>query len=394
MGGAEIALFHYIKALGMDKYDHYVYCFKNDGPVREKIEALGIPVYMGQDRVSIKHPIRFGLSLLSLMKDILSFIRTKGIQLIQSHSGEANQLGVVVGKLSGVPTFPTVHSTMAFLDERNTRDPRVHLVKWANRVIYRMADRVLAVSNEIKDIVHQMYRVPEPKVMVLKNGILVDSSLFTSVNLEEEFSESPNKVKLIAVGRLVPLKCFDILAKAVAEVINRGMKNLLVLIAGDGIERSRLEALIQELRIENYVKLLGLRHDVMALMKACDVFVLPSRYEGLSIAMIEAMACGLPIIGSDAPGLKGYIENERNGLHFPVGDHKALARRILQLATDNELRHRLSLGAKESFEREYDMRQNIKPLDMLFQEYAGISNLIAYPQTNNFRRFRSGSGPK
>ena len=186
------------------------------------------------------------------------------------------------------------------------------------------------------------------------------------------FPDSENKLKLIAVGRLVPLKNFDLLIRAIAEVINQGQNNLLLLIAGEGEERMRLEALSRDLGIESYVKLLGLRHDIMGLMKASDLFVLPSSYEGLSLAMIEAMACGLPIIASDVRGLKDYITNEQNGLLFPAGDHKALAERILKLANDRKLRGKLSQGARESFEQEYDMRKNIKPLDLIFRKYAGI----------------------
>ena len=75
--------------------------------------------------------------------------------------------------------------------------------------------------------------------------------------------------------------------------------------------------------------------------------------------MIEAMACGLPIIASNAPGLKDNIDNQRNDLLFPVDDHKALAEGIHQLAEDNNLRIQLSCGARESFMRNYDMRKNI-----------------------------------
>ena len=85
------------------------------------------------------------------------------------------------------------------------------------------------------------------------------------------------------------------------------------------------------------------------------------------------MACGLPIIASDARGLRDCITDEQNGLLFPVDDYKALAERILRLANDKELRDRLSLGERSSFETEYDMRQNIKPLDTLFRKYATIS---------------------
>ena len=116
MGGAEIALLQYIKALGMEGYDHYVYCFGPDGPVRKRLEALGVPVRMGK-RDSIKQPIRFAISLVSLVRDLMGFIESKRIQVIQSHSGQANQLAVAIGKLSGLPAFPTVHSSMAFVDK-------------------------------------------------------------------------------------------------------------------------------------------------------------------------------------------------------------------------------------------------------------------------------------
>jgi len=373
VGGAEVLLLHYINALGTEEYDHYVYYFGADGPIRQKIEGLGIPVHMGKNRDSIKHPIRFGMSLIFLIKDLLSFIRSKRIQIIQSHLGQANQIAVAVGKLAMVPAFPTVHSTMPFLDTRGCWDPRVHLVKIVNAFTYRSADSVLAVSQKIKSIIRQMYGLENSKLLVLKNGILVENTLSNCADIEKEFPESAGKLKLIALGRLVPLKCFDVLVRAAAEVVKQGLHNLLVLIAGDGRERSRLTDLIRDLDLENHVKLLGLRHDVMDLMQACDLFVLPSRYEGLSIAMIEAMACGLPIIASDAPGLRDHIKTEQNGLLFPVENHKALAERILQLANDKELRYSLSCGAKRSFEREYDMRENIKPLDILFRKCAADS---------------------
>ena len=86
--------------------------------------------------------------------------------------------------------------------------------------------------------------------------------------------------------------------------------------------------------------------------------------------MIEAMACGLPTIASDAPGLRNFVNHEQNGLLFPVQDYKALAERILLLANDKRKRTGLSRGARQSFEREYDMRCNIKPLDRLFRRYA------------------------
>ncbi|MFH1766566.1 MAG: glycosyltransferase family 4 protein [Patescibacteria group bacterium] len=372
IGGAEVALLHYIQALGQEDYDHYVYSFGHDGPIRKRIEALGVPVYFGPQRASIKCPIKFVVSLVLLVRDLLNFVKNKRIHVIQSHLGHANQLAVLIGKLSGTPAFPTVHTTMAFVDSRSNRDPRVYFIKVVNGIIYRIADGIIAVSQEIKDTIRETYALEESKVLVLKNGIVLNDNVTDPEPIEKEFPDSRNRLKLIAVGRLVPLKCFDVLIRAVAEVVTAGC-DVLALIAGEGEEQLRLEKLIQDFKIGSTVKLLGLRHDIMDLMKDCDLFVLPSRYEGLSISMIEAMACGLPIIASDAPGLRDYIKHEQNGLLFPVEDHKALAECITRLANDPKLRVTLSQEARASFEREYDMRQNIKPLDMLFQEYAAIS---------------------
>ena len=369
MGGAEVALFYYIKALGMEDYDHYVYCFGPDGPIRKRIEALGVPVFMGK-RDSIKQPIRFVISLFSLVRDLMDFIESKRIQVIQSHSGQANQLAVAIGKLSGLPAFPTVHSTMAFVDKGTRWGLRLYLKKVVDGFIYRMAYRVLAVSHEIKEIVIKTYSLNEHKVQVLKNGIFFEDSSVAPVELKNEFPMSENKLKLIAVGRLVTLKGFDVLVRALDEVVNQNVHDFLVLVVGEGEERLRLEKLIRDLKLGSYIKLIGLRYDVIALMKSSDLFVMPSLYEGLSIAMIEAMACGLPIIASAAPGIKNFIKNEQNGFLFPLQDHKALAQRILRLVSDKSMRCRLSRGARKTFEREYDMRQNIKPLNKLFRKYA------------------------
>jgi glycosyltransferase involved in cell wall biosynthesis len=373
LGGAEMMIINYIRALGNDHYRHYVYCFGTGGPFRLRLDKLGIAVFMGPKYSSIKNPVKFLMSLLALAKSLRGFITNNGIQVIQSHAGHSNELAVVIGKLSRVPAFPTIHSTMAFADTRSALDPRVCLRKVLDRIIFRTTDKVIAVSEEIKEIIHQTYGVKESKILDVKNGIIFDECIAEAVDLAKEIPDSANKLKLIAVGRLVPLKGYDILIKAIADVVNQGRHDLLVLIAGDergkGEERLRLDRLIKDLDLGHYIKMLGLRHDIIGLLKASDIFVMPSRYEGLSLAMIEAMACGLPIIASNGPGLRDNIDNQKNGLLFPVDDHKALAECILRLAGDNNLRNQLSCGARESFMNNYDMRKNIIPLASLIRGF-------------------------
>jgi glycosyltransferase involved in cell wall biosynthesis len=370
IGGAEVMITQIIKALGTEKYEHFVYYFASDGPVRQKLENMGIPVYKGKVRASIKRPTKFMATLFDLVRNLILFIRCERIQIIQSHMNPANQLAVTVGKLTRTPTFPTVHTPVTFVDERSRWDMRVYFNKAVNQFVYRMASKVVVVSQEIRIKVQRHFGLEENKILVLKNGIVLEDNFLESAGSEKIFPGSEKKLKIIAVGRLVPLKNFDVLIRAAKELVCRDLKNILVLIAGEGEERFRLKTLIKELGLENYVILLGLRENIIELMKASDLFVMSSSYEGLSIAMIEAMASGLPIISSDIRGVKDCIRHNQNGLIFPVGDHKTLADCIIKLSKDSKLRVGLSHAARKSFEAEYDMRKNIQILDSLFQKYS------------------------
>jgi glycosyltransferase involved in cell wall biosynthesis len=373
VGGAEIALSHYIAALGGTDYCHYVYCFGADGPVRKRIEAFGVEVHLGKKMDLIKHPVSFSIHLYKLIMDLRYFIKEKKIQIVQSHIGHANKLAVIIGLLFKIPALPTVHSTKAFVNLRDTWDIRDYLIKAVNAFIYRMANTIVAVSSEVRDVIIKHYNLPGNKVIVVKNGIVFDNDIYKHKTTIDQDLFPGSKLKIIAVGRLVALKSFDVLIKAIAEIVVMGFNDICLIIVGDGDQYLQLEQLIYTLNLENKVKLLGIRHDVIRLMKSSDVFVISSRYEGLSIAMVEAMACSLPIIASDAPGLKDFIKVGENGLQFPVGDYKSLAKCLIKLLKDENLRHKLADGSKDCFSREYDMRKNIKPLHEFFHEYSRVA---------------------
>ena len=124
-----------------EKYNHYVYCFGDNGPIKTKLKESGASVYIGRKRNSIRNPIKFIISIILLVKDILKFIKKKRINIIQSHLSQANQLAIAVGKISGIPAFPTIHNTMEFVDRRKYYDPRVIIKKFVNEISFRIADR-------------------------------------------------------------------------------------------------------------------------------------------------------------------------------------------------------------------------------------------------------------
>jgi len=366
VGGAEVLLLQYIKALGSKRYRHMVYFLYHDGPLRHQLENLGVMVHQGPAIASVKNPLRFIGSFAKLLKNILTVIEQNKPQIIQSHLGQANQLAVLVGKIVRLPVLTTVHNTMAFSDPRSTWDPRVFLNKLINLFTYRFSTRVIAISDEVRQIIQAKFRLPDAKIIVVKNGILFNKEEIPSIALEQEFPDTTGRLKIMAIGALTYQKSFETLILAARHLLDQGQKNFSILIAGEGVERPKLEKMIKDLHVGNHVRLLGLRHDVLPLLQAADVFAMPSRFEGLSIAMIEAMASGLPVVAANAPGLRDYVKDENNGLLFPIEDHAALGSCLTRLTKDNALRKRLSLGAQHSFKEEFDLAHNISPLEEAF----------------------------
>ncbi len=101
MGGAEMLLLHYSKALGNEHFNHHVFCFGADGPIRPLIENLGVSVVFGPKLESIKNPIKFTSSVFLLLKNLFKFVKEHHINTIHSHNGQSDKLAVVVGKLAG-----------------------------------------------------------------------------------------------------------------------------------------------------------------------------------------------------------------------------------------------------------------------------------------------------
>jgi glycosyltransferase involved in cell wall biosynthesis len=137
---------------------------------------------------------------------------------------------------------------------------------------------------------------------------------------------------------------------------------------GEGPHREALEARISDLGIDDIVKLTGERDDVDACLQAADIFVLPSRAEGLSNALLQAMSLGLPVIVSDIPGNSDVIDHEVNGLRFSVGDADSLADCLLQVMDDEPLRVKLGCGARRSVERTYALTKVVDDYIALYED--------------------------
>jgi glycosyltransferase involved in cell wall biosynthesis len=168
------------------------------------------------------------------------------------------------------------------------------------------------------------------------------------------------------VGRLDPVKGLDILIDAFSAV--PAYLNPHLLLAGAGLIRDRLERQIATLRLTDRVHLLGSRDDVPSLLKVANLFVFPSRTEGLPNALLEAMAAGRPIITTDVPGCRDLIRHEANGLLTPFGDTKALANAIARMLFDRDLAGRLGREARQTAQRDWPIEKTYDTYEACYQE--------------------------
>jgi glycosyltransferase involved in cell wall biosynthesis len=359
-GGAENLLIHYIRSLGSTKYNHYVYCFGKDLYLKETLEDLKVEVKIGPSRKSLKNPLKFILWISKLFIDLYNYTKNKKIHIIQSHLFNGNQVGYFLGLITKIPILLTVHSTKSFSDYRKKIEPRIYLLKIVNTIVYKNAEKIVAISPEIKKILIKKYKLNSSNIIVLKNGIYLDKKILKK---EKKRIELKGRIKILAVGSLRYEKSFSTLIQATKILVTDLKVNVLVMIAGEGIEREKLKKLIYKYNLSKNIILLGLRNDIYDLMNKSDIYVSTSLYEGLSIAMIEAFAHNLPVIASDVPGINTVIKNNVNGLLFPVDNYKILSEKIALIINDETLRERLSKNAGIDYHNNYNMKKNINILE-------------------------------
>jgi glycosyltransferase involved in cell wall biosynthesis len=241
------------------------------------------------------------------------------------------------------------------LSERNglVRDqPRwkSRLLVALKRRLFRQADLVTAVSDGVREDVVRRLHLPPLRVTTVYNPVVTpDLERRAAESLPPPWDE-PGRRFVLAAGRLVPAKGFESLLRAFASL--RGRDCALVIL-GEGPLRPRLEALASSLSIADDVALPGFDANPLRWMSRCSAFALSSEFEGLPGVLIQAMACGAPVVATDCPfGPAEIVADGRDGFLVPVGDEGALAGALGRaLSLEPEARRRLGEAARASAER-------------------------------------------
>jgi glycosyltransferase involved in cell wall biosynthesis len=203
------------------------------------------------------------------------------------------------------------------------------LLRWS----YRHADAVVAVSTGVADDLQRRLGIPRSRIHVVPNPVVTGNLTYlANQSVDHEWFATGSQPVVIGVGRLTRQKRFDLLIEAFARLSERCKARLVIL--GEGEERSRLDALIRKHHLEQDALLAGFVQNPFAYLARAHVFVLSSDWEGLPGALIQALACGTPVVATDCDsGPREILQGGRFGRLVPVGDVAALAEAIHEVVS-------------------------------------------------------------
>jgi glycosyltransferase involved in cell wall biosynthesis len=352
VGGVENQLLMTLENYDRIKLNPLVCSLLDKGEIGKEIEDAGIEVVSLN---KLKH--RFDWSI---VRDIYRLIKKRNIIIVRTHQYHANLYGRLAAWLANVPCIiASVHNVY-------TRDRKLHR-RIMNKFLSRFTDKVVAVSETVKHDILKYDGLSEDKVMVIYNGI--DNARFSDMDgnvIRREFNISSDVPVVGTIGRLTFQKGLKYLIEAIS-VIKKKFPRIMLLIVGDGPMKDELQNYAKTLGLNEHVIFTGSRRDVPALLAAMDIFVLPSLWEGLPNALLEAMAAGKPIIATDIPPVREVIYSEDIGILVPAGDSTTIASSIELLLNNNILAENLGKNARERAFSHFDIKTTVERYTNLFE---------------------------
>jgi glycosyltransferase involved in cell wall biosynthesis len=248
------------------------------------------------------------------------------------------------------------------LQEGKNLDDQGWFVKSGRKMIIRKANRITAISEYLKKYVLKIRR--NTPVTIIPNGADIDSfckdfSYGELSMLKDRLEIKPGEKVIISVSRLVPKNGLDNLIRA-AAVLNKKTEGLIfkLLLVGEGEQKNELAKLADDLWLKERVIFAGYvdRFKLPKYLKISDVFVRPSLSEGLGNAFLEAMAAGIPVVGTPVGGIPDFLKDDETGLFCEAGNPESIARKVEKLVFDDSLKKKIVENGLKLVKEKYDWK--------------------------------------
>ena len=356
VGGTETNAVRVAERLDKSRFDALLCCLRAEGPLRARFEAAGVPVHAFRLRGLVS------VSAFTEGRRLAHLLRDEGISIVHAHDRYSNVFAAPWAAGAGAALITS---------KRWGASTRAHAV--LNRLAWGRSDRVLANSAAVARSLVVEDRIAPERIVTISN--FLDDEDFVSPSSDERAAGRlalgvPADALVVGiVANLRPIKDQATLVRAVAQLVPAHPALRLVLV-GEGESRAPLIALARELDIADRVVLAGARADGRRLHALFDVSVLCSRSEGFPNAVIEAMAAGRPVVGTNVGGIPDAVIAGETGLLVPVGDVAALAQAIGSLLADPARRAGMGAAGRTLARAQFAAAAVLGSLHSLYEELA------------------------
>lgn len=280
----------------------------------------------------------------SAVKQLREYLFKNRIDILHTHGYKTDIIGLIAAYGTGCKLITTPHGWS------KKAGFKLKIYEAADRFAFCFFDAIAPLS---EDIYNGLSFIPllRNKLRLIVNGVdIKDISRVNNIAAEVKKWKDDDYFVIGYIGQLIERKGLDILLKAVSDL---KIKKWRLAIVGEGSEKSKLIQLVNDLGLDDKVVFFGFRSDRISFLKGFDLFVLPSRLEGIPRCLMEAMAANVPVIASAIPGCCDLIENGETGFLFEMDNFEKLSQIILALLADKKLRDNLASNAREIIERKW-----------------------------------------
>jgi glycosyltransferase involved in cell wall biosynthesis len=356
MGGAENVVADLANHCD-SRFVPFICCLDRSGPIAERLRD-GIPVFELRKSPGNDYTLPFRLARL---------MRANRIRVAVSHDWGTYLETVTARRLSGADKMiHVVHGDFWPYPPGIASGLKRWLRRRAERLFSADVAEFVAVSEGVRHAVACQTGIPEKRIRIIHNGVTIPERPPSSPEpLKRSEGIATTECVIGSVGRLATVKNYPLLLNALTRLKTSAIRFRCVLV-GDGEDRASLESLSKRLGLEEQVIFLGQREDARDWLNAFDVFVLPSRYEGISRALLEAMAAGLPVVASRVGGNPEVVIEGETGFLCPDDNPDLLAAALLRLMKDERLRKQLGEKGYERVSRNFNLRETIMAHETLW----------------------------
>lgn len=350
-GGAEKQLVLLASGLREQGFDTEVVVLTRPGPYESELRGRGVPVHVIGKRGKVD-PICF--------MRLSRLLRQRRYDLVQTWLFAANVYGRLAARRAGVRAIVAT--------ERCCDWWKSSLHFWIDRRLEPLTDRIVVNSRAVARFYSDVVGLATEKLVVIPNAVTEpERVLFVNrTALRRELGLPPDSFVVGYVGRLWPQKRVHDLIWA-CDIVRNVRPEIRLLIVGDGPLRSDLEVYAWNVGMGERTVFAGERGDIWSVLQIMDAFVLPSSFEGMSNALMEAMLAGLPVACSDIPENRELVQHGVTGLLFPVGNRAEIAKSLRRLIDSPDLRQRLGEAARKFIRDNYTLDRMLTAYARLYQ---------------------------